>query len=115
MSVATGRFFENKVRDYLKSQKHTIITSNFYSPFGEIDIITEKDSKIFFIEVKYLTKTNIINPIRKIDSSKLRRIFLSISYLKKFCKILNFQVDSYCVYFRNGKLIFECFPDLRLH
>jgi Holliday junction resolvase-like predicted endonuclease len=115
MSVATGRFFENKVKNYLKKQNHTIITSNFYSPFGEIDLITEKDRKIYFIEVKYLNKTNIINPIQKIDLSKIRRIFLSISYLKKFCKIINYQVDSYCVFFRNGNLIFECYPDLRLH
>lgn len=115
MSVSKGRFFENKVREYLEKNKYNILISNFYSPYGEIDLITEKDKKIYFIEVKYLSKTNKINPVNKIDMGKIRRIYLSISYLKKFCKIINYQVDSYSVYFKQGKIIFECFPDLRLH
>lgn len=115
MNVSRGRYFENKVRELLKKQNYSIIVSNFYSPYGEIDIIAEKCNKIFFIEVKYLSKTNIINPIKKIDIAKIRRIFLTISYLKKFCRINQFQVDSYCLYFKGGKLNFELYPDLRLH
>lgn len=115
MSISKGRFFENKVKEYLKKNNFNIIASNFFTPYGEIDIISEKDKKIFFIEVKYLSKVRIINPIKKIDKAKIRRIFLSISYLKKFCRIVNYQVDSYSVYFKGGKVIFECYPDLRLH
>jgi putative endonuclease len=114
MNISRGRYYENKVKEFLKERGFNILTSNFYSPYGEIDIISEKDKKIYFIEVKYLTKLNIMNPIRKIDIGKVRRIFLSISYLKKFCRIKNFQVDSYSVYFKNGKINFECYPDLRL-
>lgn len=115
MSISKGRFFENKVKKFLIDNKFNIITSNFYTPYGEIDIISEKNKKIYFIEVKYLTKDSVINPVKKIDMAKIRRIFLSISYLKKFCKIPNFQVDSYSVYFKKGQLNFECYPDLRLH
>lgn len=115
MNVSRGRFFEKKVKEYLIKNRFNILTSNFYTPYGEIDLITEKNKKIYFIEVKYLSKSNIINPIKKIDNPKIRRIYLSISYLKKFCKISNFQVDSYSVYFKNGLLNFECYPDLRLH
>lgn len=115
MNVSRGRFFERKVREYLVTKNFNIITSNFYSPYGEIDLICEKDSKIFFVEVKYLSKNNLINPIQKIDKSKIRRIYLSIAYLKKFCRIEKFQVDSYSVYFKKGFLNFEYYPDLRLH
>jgi len=114
MNISKGKYFENKVRELLKKQNYNIVVSNFYTPYGEIDLIAEKDKKIYFIEVKYLTKTNIINPVKKIDNSKIRRIFLSISYLKKFCRILNYQVDSYSVYFKKGNITFEYFPDLRL-
>jgi Holliday junction resolvase-like predicted endonuclease len=112
--VSRGRFFEKQVKDYLKQNNYNIISSNFYTPYGEIDLIAERNRKIYFIEVKYLSKDNIINPIKKIDMAKIRRIFLSISYLKKFCKILSYQVDSYSVYFKKGIITFECFPDLRL-
>jgi len=114
MNVSRGRFFENKLKEYLKQNNFNIITSNFYTPYGEVDLIAEKNRKIHFIEVKYLSKDNIINPIKKIDMPKIRRIFLSVSYLKKFCKILSYQVDSYSVYFKKGELTFEYFPDLRL-
>lgn len=114
MSVSRGRFFEKKVKEYLIKGDFNILTSNFYTPYGEIDLIAEKQNKIYFIEVKYLSKTNLINPIKKIDLGKIRRIFLCISYLKKFCKIRNFQVDSYSVYFLKGKLNFELYSDLRL-
>lgn len=114
MNVSRGRYFENKVKEHLKNNKFNILTSNFFTPYGEIDLIAEKDKKIYFIEVKYLSKLNIINPIKKIDIPKLRRIYFSISYLKKFCKILNYQVDSYSVYFKKGNITFEYYPDLRL-
>ena len=114
MNVSRGRYFENKVKEFLKKSDYNIICSNFYTPYGEIDLIAEKGRKIFFIEVKSLTKSNIQNPIKKIDMSKVRRIYLCISYLKKFCRIQSYQVDSYSVYFKNGKINFELYSDLRL-
>lgn len=114
MNVSRGRFFEKKVKEHLIKKSFNILTSNFYTPYGEIDLIAEKDRKIYFIEVKYLSKDSLINPIKKIDTPKIRRIYLSISYLRKFCKIINYQVDSYSVYFKKGNITFEYFPDLRL-
>lgn len=114
MNISRGRFFENKAAEYLKSLGHQIIIKNFYTPYGEIDLISEYKGKVYFTEVKYLNKTNKLHPIQKVDNSKIRRIFLSISYLKKFSKIKNYQVDSISVYFKVGKLVFECYQDLRL-
>ena len=113
-SVSTGRFFENQVASYLKKLGHTIIKKNFYSPFGEIDLISEFQGKVYFTEVKFLTSLHKINPIQKIDQSKIRRIYLSISYLRKFCKLKNYQVDSVAVYFKGKKITFEHYQDLRL-
>lgn len=113
-SVSTGRYYENEVTKYLRGLGHEIITKNFYTPYGEIDIISEYNKKIYFTEVKFLTKINKIFPIQKINLSKIKRIYFSISYLKKFCKIRNFQVDSVCVYFKDKILVFEHYPDLRI-
>jgi putative endonuclease len=114
MSVSKGRFYENKVKKFLQDKGFLILTSNFYTPYGEIDLIAEKENKIFFIEVKFLLKNKFINPILKVDNPKVRKIFLSISYLKKFCHIKNFQVDSYSLYYKEGRLNFEHYSDLRL-
>lgn len=115
MSVAKGRFYENQAIKYLLGKGHEIILKNFYTWCGEVDIITYYQGKVRFIEVKYLTKTKMIMPIDKIDMYKLRRIFLSISYLKKFCKFSHFQVDAVSIYFKDKKINFNYQEDLRLY
>jgi len=114
MSISTGRFYENKAVRFLKNLGHDFIYKNFYSPYGEIDIITYFQGKIRFIEVKYLSKTNKIMPIEKINLSKLRKIFFSIAYLKKYSKFSNYQVDAISMYFKDKALIIEYLEDLRL-
>lgn len=114
MSVSTGRYFENQAKRYLINIGHEFIYKNFYSPYGEIDLITYYKGMIRFIEVKYLKKTDKIFPIEKINLSKLRKIFFSIAYLQKFSKFSNYQVDAISIYFKNKKLNFEYLEDLRL-
>jgi putative endonuclease len=120
MNVSKGRFFENKASGFLIKAGHNLLARNFYTPFGEIDIISEFRNKIYFTEVKFVTTKNKLHPIQKIDQSKIRKIYLSISYLKKFCKIRNLQVDSLCIYYKKtyptsaAELVFEHYQDLRL-
>lgn len=114
MSRSIGRFYENRAACYLKEVGHEIIMRNFYTPYGEIDIITLFKNKIRFVEVKYLTKVSKIYPIEKINLVKLRRIYFSIAYLFKYTKIKNYQVDSVSLYFKNKNLIIEYLEDLRL-
>jgi putative endonuclease len=114
MNVSVGRYFESQAVNYLKNSGHELVFRNFYSPYGEIDIITVFKNKIRFIEVKFLSRVAKIYPIEKVNISKLRKIFFSIAYLKRFTKIRNYQVDSVSLYFKNKKLIIEYLEDLRL-
>ena len=114
MSRSTGMFYENHAVKYLKGIGHEFIYKNFYSPYGEIDIITYYLGKIRFIEVKYLQRVNKIYPVEKINLSKLRKIFFSIAYLKKYSKFNSYQVDAVSLYFKNKELIIEYLEDLRL-
>lgn len=114
MNTSLGRFYENKAINYIREMGHEIISKNFYSPYGEIDIISFYKGKIRFVEVKYLSKINKIMPVEKINLSKLRKIFFSIAYLKKFSRFEKYQVDAVSLYFKNKKLIIEYLEDLRL-
>ena len=111
MNVSKGRYFENKASDFLIKAGHNLLARNFYTPFGEIDLISEIEKSLHVYD-NY--------PIQKIDQSKIRKIYLSISYLKKFCKIRNLQVDSLCLYYKKtyptspAELVFEHYQDLRL-
>jgi putative endonuclease len=58
----TGDLGERLAQRYLKNQGYTIVDTNFWRKWGEIDIIAKKDSVIHFIEVKtvsYETKQKL--------------------------------------------------------
>lgn len=47
-----GKLGENLVVKYLKKLGYRLIKRNFTTPYGEADIIMEKNGETFFIEVK---------------------------------------------------------------
>jgi len=47
-----GFFAEHYAAEYLKSKKYKIIGHNYRKPWGEIDIIVEKEGIMIFVEVK---------------------------------------------------------------
>ena len=75
-----GNIAENKACEYLKLKGYKIIDRNFYTKFGEIDIIAYKDGVFHFIEVK---SGQSFEPIYNITPKKLQRIIKSVYvYLK---------------------------------
>ena len=61
---------EKSAKDYLAQNHYTIITTNYYSKFGEIDIIAQKESCLVFIEVKHYKPNSMIHPLYKITKKK---------------------------------------------
>ena len=47
-----GHDAEALVREYLVKNHHTILAKNFYTRFGELDIISQYSDRIHIIEVK---------------------------------------------------------------
>ena len=79
MSRKKGNEAEEKAVLFLQERGFEIIERNFYSYFGEIDIIAKKESVIHFIEVKSSSK-NRLDPIYNITPSKLSKIIKTVSY-----------------------------------
>ncbi|MBP5648136.1 ribonuclease HII [Candidatus Saccharibacteria bacterium] len=88
-----GKKAESIVAEYLKSQGHTIIEQNHKTPYYEIDIISTKDDKIYFTEVKYRKNAIHGNGLDAITTAKLRQMhFAAESYLKfNKSKFQNYQ------------------------
>ena len=55
--ITLGRKGESIAVSYLKEHGYFIRERNYYSSWGEIDIIAEKDGQLHFVEVK--TRQNI--------------------------------------------------------
>ena len=82
MSRAKGNVAEDRADDYLIERGFCIVERNFYSRFGEIDIIATKDNTLHFVEVKSGEDYELA--IQNITPTKLSRIIKTANvYIKK--------------------------------
>jgi putative endonuclease len=86
-----GKIFENKSKAYLIKKKFRILTQNYYTRFGEIDIIAKKKETLYFIEIKSGNHSFI--PLQyKINPSKKRKMVkTSLHYIEKN-NLKNYQI-----------------------
>lgn len=91
-----GREKEKSAVLYLIKDGYKILETNFFTSFGEIDIIAEKNSEIIFVEVKYRSSLKYGYPVEAVDSRKQKKIYdsaLYYIYLKKLSSDINFRFD----------------------
>lgn len=79
-----GNIGEEVAQNYLQRQGCKIIERNYYSRFGEIDIIAEKENTLLFIEVKYRKNEYFSLATESITPAKQKKMRLTIeTYLQK--------------------------------
>jgi putative endonuclease len=82
MSREKGNFAEDRACSYLVENGYAIVERNFYSRFGEIDIIALKEEVLHFVEVK--SGEDYESAIQNITPTKLSRIIKTAqTYIKK--------------------------------
>lgn len=69
-----GYFGELKVREYLINKGYTIVSCNYTSRYGEIDIIAKNSDYIVFTEVKTKSKGTMYAPAMEVTKSKQIKI-----------------------------------------
>ena len=83
MSRAKGNLAEDQAVSYLHDNGFKIVERNFYSRFGEIDIVALKDDVLHFVEVK----SGKGEPIYKITPSKVSKIQKTIQFFLNKTKL----------------------------
>ena len=82
MSRAKGNIAEDRAFEFLLENGFAIIERNFYSRFGEIDIIALKGEVLHFVEVK--SGLDYESAIQNITPQKLSRLIRTGDvYMKK--------------------------------
>ena len=79
-----GKKAEEKVVEYLTRRGHMIVARNFKTYLYEIDIISVKDGKVFFTEVKYRKSELMGGGIAAIDQKKLARMEFAAECFMKY-------------------------------
>ena len=82
MSTETGRQAEAAAARYLEKAGHVIIDRNWRTRWCEIDIVSAKDSIVYFVEVKYRARTAQGTGLEYVTSRKLEQMqFAAQSWL----------------------------------
>ncbi len=104
MSRAKGNIAEEKACEFLVTAGYTIVERNFYSRFGEIDIIALKENVVHFIEVK--SALNYELAVQNITPKKLSRLIKTAQvYMKKNALDVDFMIDAVIVSPKNIEII----------
>ena len=84
--IYIGKMGEEAVTNHLKRHGYNINTRNYRKKWGEIDIVTEKNGVVHFVEVKTVSRgTNNSSvahetwlPEENVDRRKLQKLFRTI-------------------------------------
>ena len=71
---------ESKARKFLKSCGWKILERNYKNPFGEVDIIAQKEDVIAFIEVKTRSSDKFGQPSEAVTESRKRKYISAANY-----------------------------------
>ncbi|MBN2896264.1 MAG: YraN family protein [Campylobacterales bacterium] len=93
MSRAKGNDAERFTSKHLEEQGFTILICNYYTRFGEIDIIARRDEVLHFIEVK--SGLDYERAVQNMTPQKIGRILKSVDvYLKHHGLACHYQIDA---------------------
>lgn len=88
-----GKDSEAIAAAYLKQQGMQILEQNFYSRFGEIDIIAKDGDCLVFAEVKYRKNDSCGDPSEAVDYRKQKKICKTALY---YCKKQGYEYEVSC-------------------
>lgn len=80
-----GAAYEEKAARYLYTCGYTILKRNYRTPFGEVDLIAQKDGVLVYVEVKYRSSSGCGDPLEAVDRRKQRKI----------CRVANYHYAGY--------------------
>ena len=96
MSRAKGNIAEDKAVLFLEERGYFIAERNFYSRFGEIDIIATKGDVLHFVEVKSGEDYELA--VQNITPSKISKLIKTAHvYMKKNSLDCDFTLDAIIV------------------
>ena len=107
---ALGRLGEEMACDFLQSRGHRILERNWQGSHLEVDIISEADDGVHFVEVKTRTDADAA-PEEKVDARKQHRISAAaLKYLNGSRSDRDVFFDVVSVTFDGGNTSVKYFP-----
>lgn len=83
----TGRLGETLVAWQLRLTGHRIVTRNWRTPAGEVDILAEKAGRLLLVEVRSRRHTERTPLAYRVDSTKLERLERIVRWLRAHARL----------------------------
>ncbi len=78
-----GHFYEREAELYLSNLGYVMREKNVFTPYGELDLVMQKNNVILFVEVKYRSAQSIQTAREAIHQKKQNTLIkCAIHYLK---------------------------------
>lgn len=108
-----GAFGEEMARTYMEENGYHFVAKNFYSPWGEIDLIMQDATYLVFIEVKTRADDRFLHPFEAVHVPKQNRLIQTAFYylsLHPTSKMKRFDVIGITLDTRTIEHIEDAFP-----
>lgn len=92
LSKKEGNEYERVVCNYLKRKGYEILSRNYTTKFGEIDIISKEGSTVVFVEVKGRRENSLVSGFEAVDKKKrecIRKsseIYIEENSIRNLCR-----------------------------
>lgn len=101
-----GKLWEIEAANYLRKKKYKLLSANYHSRFGEIDLIVCNKRYLCFVEVKQRDINSIALPREFVTESKQRKIITTAQiYLSHNPTKLQPRFDVIEIYTKDNKII----------
>jgi len=98
-----GRWGESVAAEYLEKRGYTVVRQNARTPYGEIDIIAEKEGLTIFVEVKARTTKKFGPPEVAVTPRKQEHMIATAQYYAQQNEIDHWQIDVIAVERKNDR------------
>lgn len=76
----TGKFAEDLACRYLQKQGMTLLSRNFNSRYGEIDLVMQDTDSLVFVEVRYRNTHGLVDGIASVNTGKQQKLIRTAQY-----------------------------------
>lgn len=99
-----GDLYESKTITYIENLNFFVLDRNYYSRFGEIDIVAKDQNTLVFIEVKYRMNGSYGHPSESITYYKRRNMVNTAMWYMKDKRINECSIRFDVAVWHKGKI-----------
>ena len=98
-----GAWGESVAAKYLEERSYIIIARNVRTPYGEIDIVAEKDGFTIFVEIKTRTSSSLGPPEISVTPRKQEHMLAAAAHYTQEHEIDHWQIDVIAIEGKPGE------------